>query len=249
MQKLIFPFRRGMIIAGYKTAIYKKSWGYDHYGIDISSRQGYDATGVAKNDHVIYASGEGEVVWCQYDTAVKNTAKTLGYAIAILYKDCVAHDGTVKDLVLRYMHSDTTFVKKGDKVHLGDPITVENKVGTTDYHLHLEMDEDTAWPQYTPQVSAGHSGWPKGVDSTVNPSEWLWQDPEHVQDPYSFTNTQWINDSDRQLPLATASDSWEKDQLIAEMQKRIRELEKEVEELQIYKRQIQEIQQLVREWK
>lgn len=232
MQKLSFPFLRGMIICGYKTSIYKTSWGYEHFGIDISSRQGYSASDIAKNDHTIFASGDGEVVWCQYDAPRTNAAKTLGYAIAIRYNGCVSHDGTVKDLVLRYMHCDTTFVKKGDKVTKGQPISVENKIGTNDYHLHLEMDTDTKYPQYSPQVSKGHSAWLVGVDTTVNPSEWLWQTEEFRQDPYSFSNTAWINEVDKVLPQEKSQDLWEMQQEILHMREENKKLTQQVEILE-----------------
>lgn len=215
MQKLILPFLRQQIICGYMTEQYKKSWGYDHYGIDLSSRQGYSADRIAKNDHTIFASGDGEVVICEYDQA----KKSLGYAIAIVYKDCIARDGSMLDLVARYMHCDTTFVKKGDKVVKGQPISVENKIGTNDYHLHLEFDTDLKYPRYSPQVASGHTGWLHGTDTTVNPSLWLWQDNEHVLDPYGFSNRDWINKCDTDIPIIVSQDQWELEQEIDRLRK------------------------------
>lgn len=256
MQKLLFPFRRGIIIAGYMTSIYRKEWGYDHWGIDISSYQGYTAGEAQKNNHMIFASGDGEVVWCKYDTPTSSKAKTLGMAIAIRYNDCIAHDGTVKDVVLRYMHCDTTFVKVGDRVEAGQPISVENKIGTNGYHVHVEVDMDVNNPQWTPQVSQGHSGWllPDKkywrTDITVNPSLWLWQNDEFVQDPFpeETWNDAWINDVDRALPLVNEPDTWEKDQKIAELEQRIKELEAENAELKDAKKKLQQILELIKKW-
>ena len=40
MHKLIMPFKRQMMLCGYKNAEYQKYWGYPHYGVDISTIQG-----------------------------------------------------------------------------------------------------------------------------------------------------------------------------------------------------------------
>lgn len=200
-----------MILTGYKTAQYKKSWGYPHYGIDISSIQGGQTT----KDNMIRASGDGMVMWCRYDVPTGG-AKSLGWAIAIKYDNCISRDGKVSDLIVRYMHSQYYIdqygvthdgyykdsngrrilgekIIAGRIVKAGEPIAMEGKVGTADYHVHFEMDTDTNYPEYTPQVSAGHSGWPQGRDSTVNPSLWLWQDSAHKTVPYNFSNKAWIN--------------------------------------------------------
>ena len=209
MQKLLLPFKRQQIICGYKVAIYELppsqgGHGYKHYGIDISSRQGYSTVQEARNDHVIYSSGDGTVVVCQRETG----ATQLGWAIAILYKDCVSHSGERRDLLVRYMHSDVCYVKKGDKVSVGTPICLEGTEGTrgengeANWHCHFEIDSDTGARYYTwsPQVSKGHTVWVHGSDTTLNPSNWLWQSDDRVQDPYNFTNKAWINEVDKKLP-------------------------------------------------
>lgn len=201
-QRLIYPFIRGMTICGYKTAQYKKSWGYPHYGVDISSIQG-----VRQPDNFVRASGDGTVVWRTYDQP-SNGAKSLGWALAIRYDDCISHGGTVKSLVVRYMHSEKCYVVAGQKVKAGDVLLLEGKVGTNSEHVHIEMDTDTRqqYANWTPQVSAGHSGWIKGEDSTVNPSYWLWQDSRHKQIKYgmAFSDRSWINEEDDNLPFVPA---------------------------------------------
>lgn len=217
MQRLIFPFASGMIICGYKVAIYQAppptGWGYPHYGIDVSSVQGNQRT----TDHIVRASGDGEVVWCTTDKP-SSGASSLGWAVAVKYKGCLSRHGDVKDLIVRYMHSGECYVKLGDKVKAGDPLLLEGKVGTKDYHVHIEMDTDCKFPQYTPQVSAGHSGWKKGTDSTVNPSFWLWQDSGHKQVPYNYSSKAWINACDEALPFVPAE---------SELSDRVNTLEKE----------------------
>ena len=72
MQRLIMPFKRQMMLCGYKNAEYKKHWGYHHYGVDISTIQGGAGT-----DPNIYASGNGIVLAAGWD-------KKLGGAICVM---------------------------------------------------------------------------------------------------------------------------------------------------------------------
>ena len=217
-QRLLFPFHKGMIICGYKTNQYKKSWGYPHYGIDISTHQG-----VTQQDHFIRASGEGIVA------AVGND-DSLGGGIAIVYENCVGRDRTLKTLVGRYMHMpySSILVKTGQAVHAGDILAEEGKEGTNDFHLHLEFDTDTNWPVYTPQVSQyGHKFWKKGTDSTVNPSLWLWQGDNALTVPYSFSNRAWINENiDTNLPFVPSSNT--ESAIIAELKAQIAVLQAQV---------------------
>lgn len=226
-QRLLLPFKRGMIICGYKVAQYAKpksqgGHGYPHYGIDISSIQG-----VNQKDHVIRASGEGEVLQCVYDQGTGG-AQSLGWAVAVRYRGCVSHTGECRDLVVRYMHSaklarDGAF-PVGTILHAGDPIAYEGEVGTAGGpHVHFEVDTDVRdkYANYSPQVSAGHSGWVKGYDSTVNPSLWLWQSQDAQQEPYrTGWSDDWINPVDKSLPVVP-------DENIAELRDRISALEKD----------------------
>lgn len=195
-QKLRFPFKRGMIICGYKTKKYLSIWGYHHYGIDVSTKQGYSKP---LADDTIYASGKGTVVVCEKDSS-------LGMAIAIQYDNCESHDGKVKNLVFRYMHSDpkNCMVKLGQKVTLGTPITKEGKVGTEDYHLHVEADTDTSYPRYSPQVKGSNQGWKHGTDSSVNISDYLWVDDNYKQDKFSWKDRTYINEGDDVLSYASS---------------------------------------------
>lgn len=192
-QRLIVPFQKSILECGYKVKKYKEYWGFDHYGIDLTVTDG--VPNPASYDHTIRASGNGKVVWCKYDSVTGN-AKSLGWALAISYPDCVGRDGSVKTLIARYMHAGTVFVRAGQEVQAGQEIAVEGKCGTSVEHLHFELDTDTAYPQYSPQVSDGHTGWKKGYrdsrDSTLNPSLWLWQDAGNFLMPYPFQNKEWI---------------------------------------------------------
>lgn len=189
MQKLIMPLKKQMMLCGYKNAQYLKYWGYQHYGIDLSSIQGGAGT-----DAHIYASGDGIVLAAGRDSR-------LGGAIAVLYYDVLNHGtGETMDLTARYMHLTSVSVKAGDKVKAGDVLGVEGKEGTQDYHLHLEFDTDTS-PRYaawTPQV-AGSDFWKKGVDSTVNPSHVLHVGEDQVIAEPAF-NEAWLNPEDLVIP-------------------------------------------------
>lgn len=191
MQKLIMPFKRQMMLCGYKNPEYQKHWGYPHYGVDISTIQGK-----AGDDHVIYSSGEGTVVAVGKDNS-------LGWGVAVLYKNCINHKaGVAADLIARYMHMSEVYVTEGQQVAAGTPLALEGKEGTGDYHLHLEFDTDTAYPAYSPQVSLGHSFWKKGTDSSINPSFVLHigEGQEVVKPTY---NPAWLNDEDFAIPKLT----------------------------------------------
>lgn len=179
--RLTLPFNKSMMLCGWKNGEYKKYWGYPHYGIDISANE-------AGGDRTVVASGKGVVLAAEHDNS-------LGYGIAILYKDCESRTGERKDLVARYMHMDKVYVSKGDTVNTGDKIGNESNIGTKDPHLHLEFDVDTVYPTYSPQVDNRHTFWMKGIDTTVNPSMWLFvgDNQEIVKPAY---NPEWLNPED-----------------------------------------------------
>ena len=236
-QRLLLPFKRGMIICGYKTAIYRSpkpvGHGYEHYGIDVSSIQG-----VNQADHFVRASGDGEVVHCVYDR-VSGGAQSLGWALAIRYNGCISRDGSVRDLIVRYMHSPTCYVQKGQTVRAGDKLLDEGMVGTSGYHVHVEMDTDTrqGYANWTPQVSAGHGGWvgpSKGaVDSTVNPSLWLWQsDAAQLEPYYAGWNRAWINAVDTSIPHVPADNNDELRERLTAAEADLAAAKKKIEELE-----------------
>lgn len=203
--KLIMPFKRQMMLCGYKNPEYFKYWGYSHDGIDVSVKQG----GAGADDN-IYASGRGKVVAAGKDN-------TLGYGIAIHYYDCESRNGEKRDLIARYMHMQEIYVKAGDIINTGDLIGLEGKEGTSDYHLHFELDTDIEYPTYTPQVSNAHTFWMKGIDTTVNPSLWLWVDKDQVIVKPTY-NPAWLNAEDFNIPEIPYNDNKEED-IMAEIVK------------------------------
>lgn len=194
MQKLEMPFKRQMMLCGYKNPQYKAYWGYHHFGIDVSTIQGG-----AGDDPTVYASGHGTVL------AAGRDAK-LGFGLCILYPSVYNHrTGQTYDLVARYMHLRSISAKCGDVIQAGIALGIEGKEGTGDYHLHLEFDTDTKWPVYTPQV-AGSNFWHKGSDSTVNPSDLLYIGPDQVIVDPTY-NPAWLNQEDFTIPSLPERDS------------------------------------------
>lgn len=190
MQKLRLPFKESTMVCGYKTMIYLKEHGFNHFGIDISTIQGHNCS-----DHTVYASGEGRVVYAGWDTK-------LGGAVCIRYDNVYNHKtGRVLNVIARYMHMKEVKVKTGDKVKLDTPVGVEGDEGTTGYHLHLEFDSVLSTPKSTPQVSSGLSFWVHtNKDTTINPSFLLHQDSKHTLLPDNWVDG-WLNYEDKNIPL------------------------------------------------
>lgn len=210
MQKLLIPFIDCSMIAGYKTEIYLNEHGYEHYGIDIGTYQG-----TLFENHNIYGSGNGTVVSAGWDSK-------LGGAICVRYNEVYNHKtGETIDIIARYMHLKKVNVKTGDNVTIETILGEEGKEGTSNYHLHLEFDTDINYPRYTPQVSYGLSYWINNkytVDSTVNPSEFLYQSNERKLHDTNWVEG-WLNEEDENIPLIKSEKeiSFEK---VAEMLKK-----------------------------
>ena len=155
-QKLILPINKMRLTAGYKNANYRKEFGYTHYGIDATDKDRKNLT--------IYGSGIGEVVEAGWSNSGGNV-------IVVIYKDCLLTSGVVKDLVFRYYHLSSIKVKKGQKITKDTIIGNYGNTGASSgAHLHLEIDTDTLYPVYTPQISKDSGVLKRGTDSTINPT-------------------------------------------------------------------------------
>lgn len=202
MQKLLMPFQSQMMLCGYKNPNYRKHWGYDHYGVDISTIQGG-----AGSNHNIYASGAGQVVAYGFDNSGGNV-------IVVIYPDACNHYTKKScDLVARYMHLASITAKKGQAVRVGDVLGAEGKTQTGDYHLHIEFDTDTKWSCYSPQVSSKDDTQSaaqgnilmKGTDSVVNPSHIFHLGDNQKIVPSTYNPT-WLNPEDKSIPSLPAED-------------------------------------------
>lgn len=214
MQKLLMPFKSQMMLCGYKNQNYRKHWGYDHYGVDISTIQGG-----AGSDHNIYASGAGQVLACGWDNSGGNV-------VVVLYPDVYNHaTGKSRDLVARYMHLAGITAKKGQAIRTGDVLGAEGKTQTGDYHLHIEFDTDTKWPCYSPQVGSKDDKLSiaqgnilmKGTDSTMNPSYIFYVGQGQRVVPPTY-NPAWLNPEDKDIPSLPAEDGDALRQRITELE-------------------------------
>lgn len=159
-QKLILPINKTRITAGYKNANYRKQFGYTHYGIDLTDQ--------ARSDKTVYACGSGKVTHAGWHP-------TGGNVIVIVYKDCQLTDGTVRDLAVRVYHLDQIKVKVNQAVTKDTVIGLYGNTGSSSgAHLHIEVDVDTKYPNYTPQTSKSNDVLKSGVDSTINPTKALY---------------------------------------------------------------------------
>lgn len=132
------------LAAGYKNAAYKKAYGYNHFGVDFDSKAAVDFDALA--------SGNGTVL------GTEKNANSIGGVVVIKYpKVFNPTTNKVKDLIVRYYHFEKIEVKKGDKVV---PYQVIGKISGKHKwwnHIHFEVDTDTAFPFYTPQVTEAAS--------------------------------------------------------------------------------------------
>lgn len=172
-QKLILPINSMRLTAGYKNSNYKKQFGYTHYGIDMTDK--------ARKDKTIWGSGKGEVTHCGWHP-------TGGNVVVIVYKDCILSNGQVRDLTIRYFHLEKINVKVGQKITKDTRIGLYGNTGSSSGdHLHIEIDTDTKYPNYTPQTSKSNDILKSGIDSTINPVLALWV-KKSAPDNQSVTN-------------------------------------------------------------
>lgn len=159
-QKLIAPINRMRITAGYKNANYRNEFGYTHYGVDMTDKE--------RSILTVWGSGNGEVTHCGWHPSGGNV-------IVIVYKNCELPNGQVKDLAFRYFHLDKIYVSAGQKVTKDTKIGLYGNTGASSgAHLHVEVDTDVKYPNYTPQTSKSNDVLKSGVDSTINPVEAFW---------------------------------------------------------------------------
>lgn len=143
-QLAYFPMKECTVAAGFKNLKYKRANKYPHYGVDFDS--------LGRESYYNLASGYGEVIGTEMNS------NSIGGVIVIKYKDVyVPKKKKIMDLIFRIYHNEHILVKKGDKV------VPYQKIGTVSdchkwyNHTHIEIDTDTKYPFYTPQVAEGSS--------------------------------------------------------------------------------------------
>lgn len=159
-QRLILPINSMRLTAGYKNANYRKQFGYNHYGIDMTDK--------AKSDKTVWGSGIGEVTHCGWHPSGGNV-------VVVVYRDCELTNGQVRDLAVRYYHLEKINVKVGQKITKDSRLGLYGNTGASSgAHLHIEIDTDVKYPNYTPQTSKSNDVLKAGSDSTINPVTALW---------------------------------------------------------------------------
>lgn len=161
-QKLIFPINNMCIVAGYKNNNFKNTCGREHYGQDVTSKNGIK---------IVYASGKGVVLNCGYD-------KKYGYVVSIKYSNTY-NEKTNKcsDICIRYFYLSNL------RVYSGKSVTKDTVIGTighgselcNDNYLHYEIDSDVRkqYAFWTPSINCNSNILHTGCDSTINPIEIL----------------------------------------------------------------------------
>ena len=91
--------------------------------------------------------------------------------VIVSYPDCILTDGTVRSHDFRYYHLDSIKVKVGQSVSKDTVLGYYGNTGASSgAHLHIEIDTDTKYPNYTPQISKDNGVLKRGTDSTITPT-------------------------------------------------------------------------------
>lgn len=159
-QKLILPINKMRVTAAYKNANYKRQFGYTHYGIDCTDK--------ARTDKTIWGSGNGKITHCGWHP-------TGGNVVVAVYENCELPSGKIKDIAVRYFHLEKILVSAGQKITKDTKLGLYGNTGSSSgAHLHVEVDTDVKYPNYTPQTSKSNAVLKSGVDSTLNPVDVFW---------------------------------------------------------------------------
>lgn len=234
-QRLIPPIDDCQLNAGYKSARYKKVWGFGHYGVDLIE--------VSKQFRVLRGMGNGKIIACGMD-GVTSTQR-LGNCIVVVYPDVILPDGRTTSLACRMFHLNRIDVKAGQDI---TPATILGEYGNTGAHssgphLHIEFDTDTKYPQYAFGIASSGKVIKKGtVDSTVDPCKVFWlSSGQSFTSPEAWIAEGWMTKENLNLPKlpANESDSSNGQQKIIEaLQQENSELS---EKIKIYEKKLDEI--------
>lgn len=162
-EKAILPLNEARITAGYKNATYLREMGFGHFGTDMADDN--------KAQLEVYAPFTFKVTHAGFDTLMGNTI------IGVSTDTVNVHNGAKvgdRRLVIRMAHLAKVNVKVGDIVKPeGAAIALYGATGTYggSPHLHVEIDTDIAYPNYSPTLRGSSNIWKGGTDSTINPMD------------------------------------------------------------------------------
>ena len=160
-QKLILPLNNTQVLCGYKNSAYLKAWGRPHYGQDHWSDK----------DNTVWAMGNGKVIAAGFDNVYGGT-------VVMSYNNVELHNGETIDLIARFYHLKTIYVKAGQNITTATKVGIMGNTGqyTSGTHLHVELDTDTKWPTYTIELKSNSNIMKKGTgaDTTIDPANVLY---------------------------------------------------------------------------
>lgn len=160
-QKLVLPINQCRITSGYKNTQYKREFGFNHYGMDMTDKN--------RKDFTVWGCGKGTVLEADWDAST-------GWTVVIQYDECILTDGTVRSLIQRSWHFDKVYVKKGQKITKDTKIGLYGDTGkyASGKHLHIEFDTDCNYPTWSPSFSKSTTIIKAGTDSTIHPNRCLY---------------------------------------------------------------------------
>ncbi len=193
MQNLILPINNARVTAGYKSKIYAKTFKTEHYGIDYVSLDGNTS---------IYSPGKGIVVSAGMDG--KSAKDRCGMCLVIIFPDVIEAGGTrTRGVACRMFHLADIAVLPGQMVQQGQLLGHYGKTGAmvTGEHLHMELDYDIAYPQFSYGVSSGGFIIKAGtVESSIPPHRVIHRgENQSIMATLSDLNTGWVAESELQL--------------------------------------------------
>lgn len=160
-EKAILPLNEARMTAGYKNATYLKEMGFAHYGVDMADDN--------RAQLQVYAPFTFKVTHVGFD-------ELMGWTIiGVSVNDIDVHYGPKKGarrLAIRMAHLSKTMVKVGDIVRPeGDAIALYGNTGKygESPHLHVELDTDITYTNYSPTLKGSSNIWKAGTDSTIHP--------------------------------------------------------------------------------
>ena len=185
-QKLRLPINGVNTLSASRTTDPNSSYagsynGSSHYGADIACSAGTILKGL----------GNGTVVGTGYNTKE-------GYFISVKYLNCIpVSGGTYKDLIVRYFHMKSVSAKLNDAVTTSTTLGESGNTGEwcSGAHVHVEVDTDTAYPNYTPSLQNSNNnggGLYKGTDSCENPFDWFFTYSGQSKARYWDSDETWV---------------------------------------------------------
>lgn len=171
-QYLALPLNNCTVTCCYKKEApnyYLLRAGSVHYGVDFI---GYSST---KNEREFFASGNGVVLGIG-----TNSKETVGKWVAVKYTNVCGYG----DLIVRYFHLEKITVAKGQAVNIHTKIGRYGDTGPYvkpgSYHLHVEVDTDVQYWNYTPTIASASGGLRAGTRDTTKSSDRTTRNPLDV---------------------------------------------------------------------